>query len=147
MGYLKSKATHGFWDMEIFSIVTPVLQPCENLKDFMNEGNIIQYICTKVSVHEESARVPMIIKVPGKKPAVCHSFTELIDLYPTVAELAGLDYSEHLQGKSLVKTLDDPSYEVRDQAFSVTQGGKTFLIRTDKWAYIQYNEDGSAGME
>lgn len=101
----------------------------------------------KVSLHEESARVPMIIKVPGKAPAVCHSFTELIDLYPTVAELAGLDYSEHLQGKSLVRTLDDPSYEVRDHAFSVTQGGKTFLIRTDKWAYIQYNEDASAGME
>lgn len=101
----------------------------------------------KVSLHEESARVPMIIKVPGKKPAICHSFTELIDLYPTVAELAGLDYSKHLQGKSLVKTLDDPSCEVRDQAFAVTQDGKTFLIRTGKWAYIQYDEDASAGME
>ncbi len=101
----------------------------------------------KVSVHEESARVPMIIKVPGKKPAICHSFTELIDLYPTVAELAGLDYSDHLQGKSLVKTLDDPEYEVRDHAFTVTQGGKTFLIRKDKWAYIQYDEDASAGQE
>ena len=101
----------------------------------------------KVSVHEESARVPMIIKVPGKKPAVCHSFTELLDLYPTVAELAGLEHSEHLQGKSLVKTLDNPEYEVRDHAFTVTQGGKTFLIRTDKWAYIQYDEDAGAGME
>ena len=101
----------------------------------------------KVSVHEESARVPLIIKMPGKKPAVCHSFTELIDLYPTIAELAGLEYSEHLQGKSLVKTLDDPDHEVRDMAFCVTQGGKTFLLRTDKWAYIQYDEDAAAGIE
>ena len=101
----------------------------------------------KVSVHEESARVPLVIKMPGKKPAVCHSFTELIDLYPTIAELAGLEYSEHLQGKSLVKTLDDPDHEVRDMAFCVTQGGKTFLLRTDKWAYIQYDEDAAAGIE
>lgn len=101
----------------------------------------------KVSLHEESVRVPMIIKVPGKKPAVCHSFTELLDLYPTIAELAGLEYSENLQGKSLVETLDDPEKEVRDMAFSVSQGGKTFLLRTKKWAYIQYDEDAAAGME
>jgi choline-sulfatase len=101
----------------------------------------------KVSLHEESARVPLIIKVPGRQPAVCNSFVELIDLYPTVAELAGLQYSEHLQGKSLVRTIEDPSHKVRDMAFSVTQGGKTFLLRNENWAYIQYNEDASAGIE
>ena len=101
----------------------------------------------KVSVKEESARVPLIIKVPGKKPAICNSFAELIDLYPTIAELAGLQVSEHLQGKSLVKTLDDPAAEVRDMVFTVTQGGNTFLLRTKKWAYIQYNEDASLGIE
>ena len=101
----------------------------------------------KVSLHEESVRVPLIIKVPGKEPAVCNSFAELLDLYPTVAELAGLDASENLQGKSLVKTLDNPDSTVRDMAFSVSQGGKSFLVRTKKWAYIQYNEDAGAGME
>src|SRR5690606_8542754 len=43
----------------------------------------------KVGLMEESVRVPLIIKVPGKAPAVCHSFAESIDLYPTVSELAG----------------------------------------------------------
>ncbi|MCD6596408.1 MAG: sulfatase [Bacteroidales bacterium] len=101
----------------------------------------------KVSVKEESARVPLIIKVPGKKPAICNSFAELLDLYPTVAELAGLKVPEHLQGKSLVKTLDNPDAKVRDMAFTVTQGGNTFLLRTNKWAFIQYNEDASLGIE
>ncbi|WP_420603018.1 sulfatase [Flagellimonas sp.] len=101
----------------------------------------------KVSLHEESARVPMIIKVPGKKPAACHSFTELVDMYPTVAELAGLKTSKNLQGKSLVQTLDNPGHKVRDMAFSVSQGGKTFLLRTEKWAYIQYDEDAGSGIE
>jgi len=101
----------------------------------------------KVSLHEESARVPIIIKVPGKEPSVCNSFVELIDMYPTVAELAGLKYSEHIQGKSLVKTLDNPKHKVRNMAFCVSQGGRTFLLRTVKWAYIQYDEDAKSGME
>ncbi len=101
----------------------------------------------KVSLHEESVRVPLIIKVPGKKPAVCKSFAELIDLYPTVAELAGLECSPDIQGKSLVKTLSNPEISVRDEAFSVTQGGKSFLLRTEKWAYIQYDEDAGSGIE
>lgn len=103
----------------------------------------------KVSLKEESIRVPLIIKVPGKKPAVCHSFAELIDLYPTLAELAGLDYSKHLQGKSLVKTLDDPAHEVRDMAFSMSKWYGTFFytLRSKKWSYAQYGETGTQGVE
>jgi len=102
----------------------------------------------KVSLHEESVRVPLIIKVPGKEPGVCNSFAELLDLYPTVAELAGLETSSHLQGKSLVETLDDPSFEVRDMAFSMNNWrGKTYLLRSKKWAYIQYDEDAGSGIE
>ncbi len=101
----------------------------------------------KVSLHEESVKVPLVIKVPGHKPATSSSFTELLDLYPTLAELAGLEYSEHLQGKSLVATLQQPEIEVRDMAFSVSQGGRTFLVRTDQYAYIQYDEDAGSGME
>lgn len=101
----------------------------------------------KVSLHEESVRVPLIIKMPGKKAAVCGSFTELLDLYPTISELAGLKYPKNIQGKSLARTLDNSNHSVRDMAFSVSQGGKSFLIRTDKWAYIQYDEDARSGME
>ncbi|GAA5221885.1 sulfatase [Membranihabitans marinus] len=103
----------------------------------------------KVSLHEESVRVPLIIKVPGKAPSVCHSFTELIDLYPTIAELAGLEYSPHLQGKSLVTTLDDATVKVRDFAFSISRhkGELMYLIRNEKWAFISYKEDGSKGLE
>ncbi len=101
----------------------------------------------KVSLHEESVRVPLIIKMPGKAPAVCNSFVELLDLYPTVASLANISYSDGIQGKDISKTLDAPDYKVRDFAFSVTQGGKSFLIRNDKWAYIQYDEDAGSGKE
>ncbi len=99
----------------------------------------------KVSLHEESAKVPLIIRVPGKRPAVCHSFTELIDLYPTLSSLCGLEVPSRLQGKDLSKVLDDPSFEVRDTAFSVN--GRGFLLRDDKWAYIQYGERPQGGVE
>jgi len=100
----------------------------------------------KVGLMDESSRVPMIIKVPGQKPAVCHHFTELVDLYPTTADLCGLPVPKTLQGKVLTQTIADPSKKVRDFAFTrtVKQG---FLIRTEKWALIQNEEDGSKGLQ
>ncbi|MCA9120325.1 MAG: sulfatase [Planctomycetales bacterium] len=101
----------------------------------------------KVSLHEESASVPLIISVPGKTPAVCHSLVELLDLYPTVAGLCGLEVPSRLQGKNLAPLLDEPETAVRDTAFSVAPSRQGFLLREDKWAYIQYKEDASAGIE
>ncbi|HCP84995.1 MAG TPA: iduronate-2-sulfatase [Planctomycetaceae bacterium] len=99
----------------------------------------------KVSLHDESARVPLIIAVPGKQPAVCHSLTELLDLYPSISKLCGLPMQARLQGKDISGMLDDPSVEVRDAAFSVN--GRGFLLRSHRWAYIQYGRDGSRGAE
>jgi len=99
----------------------------------------------KVSLHEESAKVPLIICMPGKKPAVCHSLVELLDLYPTTARLCGLEVPERLQGKDISPLLDDPGRQVRDAAFCVN--GRGFLLREDKWAYIQYGENAQRGVE
>ncbi|MDO6439584.1 sulfatase [Cyclobacterium sp. 1_MG-2023] len=103
----------------------------------------------KVGLMEESVRVPLIIKVPGQKPAVCHSFAELIDLYPTISELAGLQAPKAIQGKSLGKLIDNPKLKVRDFAFSVSQrnGRMGYLIRSSDWAYIQYGDEAEGGME
>ncbi|HJN13767.1 MAG TPA: sulfatase [Pirellulaceae bacterium] len=99
----------------------------------------------KVSLHEESALVPLIISVPGKQPAVCGSFAELLDLYPTISNLCGLKIPARLQGKDISRMLDDPSHQVRDAAFCVN--GRGFLLRENKWAFIQYAENGSKGVE
>lgn len=101
----------------------------------------------KVSLRDESSGVPLIISVPGKKPAVCNSLTELLDLYPTISKLCGLEVPERLQGKDISAMLDDPTMEVRDAAFSVAPSRKGFLLREDRYAYIQYREDASAGIE
>lgn len=101
----------------------------------------------KVSLREESAAVPLIISVPGKEPAVCNSLVELLDLYPTLSSLCGLEVPERLQGKDISPMLDEPTVSVREAALSTAPMRKGFLLREKKWAYIQYNEDASAGIE
>jgi len=101
----------------------------------------------KVSLRDESAGVPLIMRVPGKRPAVCRSLVELIDLYPTVARLCGLDVPARLQGKDISAMFDDPRRQVRDTAFCVAPSSRGFLLRDDKWAYLQYAEDASRGVE
>lgn len=101
----------------------------------------------KVSLRDESAGVPLIICVPGYEPGVCHSFVELLDLYPTLCDLCGLEVPEHLQGKNIAPMLTDPAYAVRDAAFSVAPMRKGFLLREERWAFIQYEEDASGGCE
>jgi len=90
----------------------------------------------KMSLHEESARVPLIIAAPGKTPATATTLAQHIDLYPTLADLAGLPQPEHVQGKSLVPALDDPAVAIHDAAYCVRGGAH--LLRTDRWAFIQY---------
>jgi iduronate 2-sulfatase len=101
----------------------------------------------KVSLHDESAKVPLVIRVPGKQPAVCHSLVELLDLYPTIAALCELDVPSRLQGKNLTPMFDNPAHRVRDAAFSAAPSSKGFLLREDDWAYIQYGEDAAGGVE
>ena len=101
----------------------------------------------KVSLRDESAGVPLIICVPGKKPNVCHSLVELLDLYPTTTSLCGLEVPVRLQGKDISRMLDDPRHEVREEAFSVAPMRKGFLLRDKRWAYIQYGENATGGRE
>ncbi|MDB4662140.1 sulfatase [Verrucomicrobiales bacterium] len=101
----------------------------------------------KVSLLDESSGVPLIISVPGKKPAVCNSFVELLDLFPTTATLCGLPVPDRIQGLDISKTLDDPKHEVRDAAFSVAPMRKGFLLREKKYSFIQYGEDAAKGIE
>ena len=101
----------------------------------------------KVSLRDESAGVPLIICVPGKTPAVCHSLVELVDLFPTTASLCGLEVPARLQGKDISRLLDEPSLTVREAAFSVAPMRNGFLLRDDRWAYIQYQEDAAEGIE
>lgn len=70
---------------------------------------------------EVDTRVPLIIRRPGREQTQgtkTSSLVELIDLYPTLCELAGIPLPPHLQGRSIAPILRDPSAAVRDSAYS-----------------------------
>ncbi len=109
----------------------------------------------KQSLFEESTRVPMIVSVPGMKTAGRRSYAivEMIDLYPTLAELCGLPLPEHLDGKSMVPILHDP--DLAGKPFAVTQVYRSvskkervfgYSIRTPRWRYTEWDE-GRMGVE
>ncbi|HVJ86065.1 MAG TPA: sulfatase, partial [Caulifigura sp.] len=79
----------------------------------------------KMSVFEESARVPLLIVAPGtKKGAVAKSPVSHLDLFPTLAELCGVKTPANLQGQSLAPMLKDPSVAGRGWALTqVSRGG------------------------
>ncbi len=96
----------------------------------------------KMSLHEESTRIPLIVHVPGKKPGTSPALSQQIDIYPTLAELCGLDVPKHVQGKSLVKALDDPKHVVHESVYCL-RGRNDHLLRTDRWALIRYGKGGT----
>lgn len=91
---------------------------------------------------EEAIHVPLLIDAPGATDAtageVCDSYVELVDLYPTLAELAGLPESPSTQGLSLAGLLQDTttSHPSRGDALIQTTGGN--CLRSGQWAYMHF---------
>ncbi len=105
----------------------------------------------KVTLFDRSARVPLVIVPPGtsKLGTVCRRPVELLGLYPTLLDLAGLAHPGGLQGASLAPLLRDPEQGTTRPAYSVvTRAGKTLgrSVHTDRFNYIEWDE-GRAGIE
>ena len=60
------------------------------------------YIGHNTQLYEESIRVPLMVKLPGQLPRRVDDIVELIDLAPTILELAGVHVPESMQGRSLL---------------------------------------------
>ena len=91
---------------------------------------------------EDSARVPMIAVVPELTRAGtrCQAFVEMVDFYPTFADIGGLRAPEDLDGVSFRPLLSDPNRKWKTAAFTqVTRGDVTGKsVRTRRWRYTQW---------
>jgi iduronate 2-sulfatase len=79
-----------------------------------------QSIWGKSTNFELDAHSPMMISVPGmtQPGAVTGAFVESLDIYPTIADLTGLEPQSALSGRSLRPLLEDPETEWREYAFT-----------------------------
>ena len=98
----------------------------------------------KVTLFEICARVPMLIRVPGltKPGSRSEGLVELVDLFPTLAELCAIEAPAYLQGRSMVPMLEDSEAEGKDAVYTVV-GSKNKLgkaIRTKRWRYAAWHD-------
>ena len=98
----------------------------------------------KMTLWEESTRIPLILSYPPVLPRgrAVESAVSLIDLYPTLLELAGLPRPDHeMDGSSLLPLLKDGGAD--DDRFAMTVYGRgNVTIRNARWRYIRYAKGG-----
>ena len=90
-----------------------------------------------------ATRVPLIVKVPGKKAGSSASLVETSDLYPTLCSLAGIAVPETVQGRTFAALLDTPEQPFREAAYSRFMAGDA--VFTADFSYTSYN-NGKAKM-
>jgi iduronate 2-sulfatase len=101
----------------------------------------------KVTLFEESARIPMILRVPGvTKGASSQGLVEMVDVFPTLAELCGVTPPANLQGRSLVPMLKDSTAPGKEYAYTVVKRGDQLglAIRFDHWRYTEWGSPAQA---
>lgn len=74
----------------------------------------------KATNYEVATRVPLIVCPPGgrSQPATSGALVELLDMYPTLCEMAGLPAPPHLEGRSFAPLIEDPALPGKEAALS-----------------------------
>lgn len=108
----------------------------------------------KNTAYEVDARVPLIVRAPGVGTIgqISHSLVELVDLYPTLCELAGLPAPVGLEGTSFVPLLQDSGRPWKSAVFWQKQSHYkennqiwmvgSYSVRTEKYQYTQWHYRG-----
>lgn len=112
----------------------------------------------KMTNYNIDLKVPMIIRYPGQKNRGAQTFeiTELIDMFPSLCELAGIKIPDYLQGTSFVPLIENPELQWKSAAFSqfhrrpkVSADGNRYMgysINTIEYHYIEwYSWDPKTG--
>lgn len=100
----------------------------------MHQGEKMRF--TKATLWEPAAGVPLIVKTPGGKTGKCHRVVSLIDLFPTLVDLAKIS-GDTLDGQSLVPLLKEPEKAWNSCAVT-TLGIGNLSFRNENWHFIQY---------
>jgi len=96
----------------------------------------------KQNMYEHSVRVPLIMcgpKVPQGERR--DAYVYLLDIFPTLCELIGVDIPETVEGTSLISALNDSNDHVRDTIFSAYRQFQR-MVKDDQYKLIEYVVNG-----
>jgi iduronate 2-sulfatase len=106
-------------------------------------------IWTKHTNYEQANRIPLLVIAPGiaKPGSSTRQLAESADVFPTLAELAGLPAPagpQPIDGLSLVPVLKDPAARVRDHAYHCYPKEKLGrAIRTERYRLVEWKQVGA----
>lgn len=102
----------------------------------------------KLTNFEDATRSPLIVSAPGRAASGGRTpaLVELVDVYPTLCDLAGLPKPARLEGTSLVPLLENPRSEWKTAAFSQypRKGLMGYTMRTDRYRYTVWQSTDDA---
>ncbi|MAV80662.1 MAG: hypothetical protein CMD12_01585, partial [Flavobacteriales bacterium] len=100
----------------------------------------------KQTLFENSTRIPLIFSGPGiDQGKRTNSPVEMIDIYPTIMQLTGIDTPDHVIGKSLKPIFEDINSSVRKSALTKWKNG--YSIKTKRYRLTKWGENGELGYE
>ena len=93
----------------------------------------------KHSTFEEAVKIPFIISSPNHiKNKTTASFTELVDVYPTLFEIANIKAPTYLQGESLIPVLENPSTILKTEVYTRYKQGEAVIDKD--FSYTEFYE-------
>jgi arylsulfatase A-like enzyme len=91
----------------------------------------------KHSTFYEAIKIPFIISSPNfVKNQTTDSFTELVDVYTTLCELAGIKPPKYIQGKSLIPVMENPSFTLKDEIYTRYKEGEAVVDKN--YSYTEF---------
>ena len=101
----------------------------------------------KQTLFDNSTRVPLIFSGPGIESNIRieNSPVELIDIYPTLMDLTGIELPDHVVGKSLKPVFENNNFKTRNSALTRWRNG--YSIKTENFRLTKWGENGELGYE
>ena len=95
------------------------------------------------NLYEHTWRVPFIVRGAGIKPgSQASGYIYLLDVLPTLCDLAGIEIPEVVEGKSFRSVLESKADRIRDVLYGVYCGGTKpgmRAVKRDGWKLIEYD--------
>jgi len=118
------------------------------LPSINDEGRPTSALGRRPNMFDNSVLVPFVVRWPGvvRVGSTCDALVSTIDVLPTLAEVAGVETPERIDGRSLLPLLRgetdvtwrDAYSDTYDMIYNGNDGEKPFMrmIRTDDWKLV-----------